>query len=66
MVSKNRPKKAKLSERQFVLRLPEYQAAFLDHMIELGIYKSLNDSIVKMVEAFIADLKRAAEDAKNG
>ena len=66
MVSKRRPKKAKLHERQFVLRLPEYQATFLDHMIELGIYKSLNDSIVKMVEAFIADLKKAAEDAKNG
>ena len=65
MVSK-RPRRAKLSERQFVLRLPEYQAAFLDHLIELGIYKSLNDAIVKIAEAFISDLKKSAENARSG
>ncbi len=64
MVSKSRPKKAKLDERQFVLRLPEHQAVFLDHLVERGAYKSLNDSIVKIVDAFVSDLKRAAEDAK--
>ncbi len=64
MVSK-RPKKAKLTERQFVLRLPEYQALFLTHLVELGAYKSLNDAIVKLLDAFIADLKRSAEAAKN-
>lgn len=64
MVSKTRPKKAKLNERQFVLRLPEHQAVFLDHLVERGVYKSLNDSIVKVIETFISDLKRAAEEAK--
>ena len=65
MVSKRRPKKAKLSERQFVLRLPEYQALFLSHLVELGAYKSLNDAIVKILDAFIADLTRSAEVARN-
>lgn len=64
MVSKTRPKKAKLSERQFVLRLPEQQASFLDHLVEKGVYKSLNDSIVKIIDAFVSDLKRAAEEAQ--
>jgi Arc/MetJ-type ribon-helix-helix transcriptional regulator len=65
MVSK-RPKKAKLSERQFVLRLPEYQATFLDHLVQAGAYKSLNDSVVKILDAFISDLRRKAEEAKSG
>ena len=65
MVSK-RPRKAKLNERQFVLRLPEYQAVFLDHLVEKGVYKSLNDAMVKILEAFISELKKAAEDAKSG
>ena len=65
MVSK-RPRKAKLNERQFVLRLPEYQAVFLDHLVEKGVYKSLNDAMIKILDAFISELKKAAEDAKSG
>lgn len=65
MVSK-RPKKAKLRERKFVLRLPEYQAAFIDHMVQAGAYKSLNDSIVKILDAFISELRKKAEEAKHG
>ena len=64
MVSKKRPKKAKLNERQFVLRLPEYQAAFLDHLVELGMFKSLNASIVQIITVFITDLERSAKKAK--
>lgn len=64
MVSKKRPKKAKLSERKFVLRLPEYQAAFLDHLVELGMFKSLNESIVKIITVFTIDLEKSAKKAK--
>ena len=64
MVSKKRPKKAKLNERQFVLRLPEYQATFLDHLVELGMFKSLNESIVKITTVFISDLEKSAKEAK--
>ena len=64
MVSKQRPKKAKLKERQFVLRLPEHQAVFIDHLVELGMFKSLNDSIVKIVAAFTSDLERSAKEAQ--
>ena len=65
MVLKKRPKKSKFHERQFVLRMPEYQAVFLDHLVELGMHKSLNESIIKIIDAFIADLKRTAEEAQN-
>ena len=64
MVSKRRPKKAKLKERQFVLRLPEHQAVFLDRLIELGMFKSLNESIVKIISTFISDLEKSAKGAK--
>ena len=64
MVSKQRPKKAKLKERQFVLRLPEHQAVFIDHLVELGMFKSLNDSIVKIIAAFTSDLERSAKEAQ--
>ena len=64
MVSKKRPRKSKFQQRQFVLRIPEYQAVFLDHLVELGLHKSLNDSIVKIIDAFIADMKRSAEEAQ--
>ena len=64
MVSKKRPKKAKLNERQFVLRLPEYQATFLDHLVELEMFKSLNESIVKIITVFISDLEKSAKEAK--
>ena len=64
MVSKRRPRKTKFPERQFVLRLPEYQAVFLDHLVELGLHKSLNDSIIRIIDAFIADLKKSAEEAQ--
>jgi Arc/MetJ-type ribon-helix-helix transcriptional regulator len=64
MVSQSRPKKAKLDERKFVLRLPDYQAAFLDHLVELGMFKSLNESIVKIITVFITDLENSAKEAK--
>lgn len=64
MVSKKRPKKVKLSERQFVLRLPEYQATFLDHLVELGMFKSLNESVVKIITVFTSDLEKSAKKAK--
>ena len=64
MVSKKRPKKAKLNDRKFVLRLPEHQAAFLDHLVELGIFKSLNESIVQITTVFITDLEKSAKKAK--
>ena len=64
MVSKKRPKKAKLSERHFVLRIPEYQAVFLDHLVELGMFKSLNESVVKIITVFISDLEKSAKKAK--
>ena len=64
MVSKKRPRKSKFPERQFVLRLPEYQAVFLDHLVEMRLHKSLNESIVKIIDAFIADMKRSAEEAQ--
>ena len=63
MVSK-RSRKSKMPERQFVLRLPEYQAVFLDHFVELGLHKSLNDSIVKLIDAFIADMKKVTDGAQ--
>ena len=65
MVLKQRPKKAKLRERRFVLRLPEHQAAFLDHLVELGMFKSLNDSVVKILAAFTSDLEKSAKEARN-
>lgn len=64
MVSKRRPKKAKLRERQFVLRLPEHQAVFLDRLIELGMFKSLNASIIQIISTFISDLEKSAKGAK--
>ena len=64
MVSKKRPKKSKIPERQFVLRIPEYQAVFLDHFVELGLHKSLNDSLVKLIDAFIADMKKVTDETQ--
>jgi len=64
VVSKRLPRKAKLKERQFVLRLPEHQAVFLDHLVDLGLFKSLNDSVVKIITAFISDLEKSAKVAK--
>jgi len=57
--------KAKLKERQFVLRVPEYQAVFFDHLVEAGVYKSMNDAIIKIVDAFIGELRKTVEEAKN-
>ncbi len=64
MVSKIRSKKSKILERKFVLRIPEYQAVFLDHFVELGLHKSLNDSIVKLIDAFIADMKKVTDETQ--
>ena len=65
MVSKRLPRKAKLKERQFVLRLPEHQATFLDHLVELGLFKSMNDSVIKIITAFISDLAKSAKGARS-
>ena len=64
VVSKTLPRKAKLKERQFVLRLPENQAVFLDHLVDVGIFKSRNDSIVKIIAVFISDLEKKVKEAK--
>ena len=64
MVSKKLPRKAKIKERQFMLRLPEHQATFIEHLVDLGMFKSQNDSIIKIISAFISDLERAVEKSK--
>lgn len=64
MVSKRLPRKAKLKERQFVLRLPENQAVFLDQLVDVGLFKSMNDSVVKIISAFISDLDNKVREAK--
>lgn len=63
MVSK-KVRKFKLKERSFVLRLPEEQAVFLNHLVSHGISKSMNDLIVKLISAFISDLKKRADVTK--
>ncbi len=64
MVSKKLPRKAKLRERQFVLRLPENQAVFLDQLVDVGLFKSMNDSVVKIISVFISDLDKKVKEAK--
>ena len=64
MVSKRLPRKAKLKERQFVLRLPENQAVFLDQLVDAGLFKSMNDSVVRIISAFISDLDNKVREAK--
>ena len=64
MVSKRLPRKAKLKERQFVLRLPENQAVFLNQLVDAGLFKSMNESVVKIISAFISDLDRKVKVAK--
>ncbi len=64
MVSKRLPRKAKLKERQFVLRLPENQAVFLDQLVDAGLFKSMNDSVVKIISVFISDLDKKVKEAK--
>ena len=64
MVSKKLPRKAKIKERQFMLRLPEHQAIFIEHLVDLGMFKSQNDSIIKIISAFISDLERAVKVSK--
>jgi hypothetical protein len=64
MVSQKRSRKSKFPERQFVLRIPEDQAVFLDHLVEMRLHRSLNESIVKIIDAFIIDLKKSAEEAQ--
>ena len=64
MVSKKLPRKAKLKERQFVLRLPENQAVFLDQMVDVGLFKSMNDSVVKIISVFISDLDKKVKEAR--
>ncbi len=64
MVSKRLPRKAKLKERQFVLRLPENQAVFLDQLVDVGLFKSMNDSVVRIIAAFISDLDNKVREAK--
>lgn len=64
MVSKRLPRKAKLKERQFVLRLPENQAVFLDQLVDAGLFKSMNDSVVKIISVFISDLDKKVKEAR--
>ena len=64
MVSKRLPRKAKLKQRQFVLRLPENQAVFLDQLVDADIFKSMNDSVVKIITVFISDLEKKVKEAK--
>ncbi len=64
MVSKKLPRKAKLRERKFVLRLPENQAVFLDQLVDAGLFKSMNDSVVKIISVFISDLDKKVKRAK--
>ena len=64
MVSKRLPRKAKLKERQFVLRLPENQAVFLDQLVDVGLFKSMNDSVVKIISVFISDLDKKVKEAR--
>ena len=64
MVKKKLPRKAKIKERQFMLRLPEHQAVFIEHLVDLGIFKSQNDSIIKIISAFTSDLEKAVEASK--
>jgi len=64
MVSKRLPRKAKLKERQFVLRLPENQAVFLDQLVDVGLFKSMNDSVIKIISVFISDLDKKVNKAK--
>ena len=64
MVSKKLPRKAKLKERQFVLRLPENQAVFLNQLVDAGLFKSMNDSVVKIISVFISDLDKKVKQAK--
>ena len=64
MVSKKFPRKAKLKERQFVLRLPENHAVFLNQLVDAGLFKSMNDSVVKIISAFISDLDKKVKVAK--
>jgi len=64
MVSKKLPRKAKLRERKFVLRLPENQAVFLDQLVDAGLFKSMNDSVVKIISVFISDLDKKVKEAK--
>ena len=65
MVSKRLPRKAKLKERQFVLRLPENQAVFLDQLVDVGLFKSMNDSVIKIITVFISDLEKSAKGARS-
>ena len=64
MVSKKLPRKAKLKERQFVLRLPENQAVFLYQLVDIGLFKSMNDSVVKIISVFISDLDKKVKEAR--
>lgn len=54
-------KKVKIPERSFVLRLPEDQATALNELVDRGLAKSTNELIVKIIAAFLRDLKKRAE-----
>ena len=54
-------RKVKVPERSFVLRLPEDQATALKELVDHGLEKSVNELIVKIVAAFLSDLKKRAE-----
>lgn len=53
-------RKVKVPERSFVLRLPEDQATALKELVDHGLEKSMNGLIVKIIGAFLTDLKKRA------
>ncbi|MHB8546541.1 MAG: hypothetical protein ACYDAJ_07240 [Nitrosotalea sp.] len=58
-------RKVKFPERSFILRLPEDQATAINDLVEKGLAKSNNELIVKIIAAFLSDLKKwANEDDK--
>lgn len=54
-------RKVKVPERSFVLRLPEDQASALKELVDRGLDKSMNELIVKIIAAFLTDLKKRAQ-----
>lgn len=54
-------RKVKIPERSFVLRLPEDQATALKELVDHGLEKSMNELIVKIITAFLTDLKKRAQ-----
>jgi metal-responsive CopG/Arc/MetJ family transcriptional regulator len=51
----------------FVLRLPERYTLILDGLVEKGVAKSRNELLVEIIERFITNLQKDAQEReKNG